>query len=115
MHCWINATAGRYVQDGMNDEEAQALRAEGLDPDDPPCVLRSTLSGGSCQCSMSWPTDLVANRTRPLIRLGGGPTAHVWGLPPGTTRRCRGESSSSLLYSRCPAGAYIQRGGERYD
>jgi hypothetical protein len=26
--------------------------------------------------------------------------------------RCRGESSSSLLYSRCPAPAYLKRGGE---
>jgi hypothetical protein len=35
MRCWINATAGRYVQDGMDDEHAQAPRAEELDPDEP--------------------------------------------------------------------------------
>jgi hypothetical protein len=35
MRRWLNATAGRYVQDGMDDEHAEALRAEGLDPDEP--------------------------------------------------------------------------------
>jgi hypothetical protein len=35
MRCWMNATAGRYVQDGMDDEHAEAVQAEGLDPDDP--------------------------------------------------------------------------------
>ena len=31
----VNRTTGRHVQDGADDEEAQALRAEGFDPDDP--------------------------------------------------------------------------------
>jgi hypothetical protein len=31
----LNRTTGRHVQDGMDDEHAEALRAEGLDPDDP--------------------------------------------------------------------------------
>jgi hypothetical protein len=35
MRCRMNTTAGRYVQDGMDDEHPEALRAEGLDPDDP--------------------------------------------------------------------------------
>jgi hypothetical protein len=38
-------------------------------------------------------------RNRPVIRVGGGPIACVWGLPPRTMPRGRGESSSSLLYS----------------
>jgi hypothetical protein len=33
-----NGTAGCRVQDGVDDEERQALRAEGLDPDDPAVV-----------------------------------------------------------------------------
>lgn len=32
------ATAARCVQVGMDDDERQALRAEGLDPDDPAVV-----------------------------------------------------------------------------
>jgi hypothetical protein len=35
MRCWMSATAGLYVQDGMDAEHAEAVRAEGLDPDDP--------------------------------------------------------------------------------
>ena len=31
----LNRTTGRHVQDDMDDEHAQSLRAEGLDPDDP--------------------------------------------------------------------------------
>ena len=31
----LNRTTGRHVQDGMDDEHAQALRAEGLDPNAP--------------------------------------------------------------------------------
>jgi hypothetical protein len=31
----LNGTTGRHVQDGMDDEHAESLRAEGLDPDDP--------------------------------------------------------------------------------
>ena len=31
----MNRTTGRHVQDGMDDEDAQAQRAEKLDPDDP--------------------------------------------------------------------------------
>jgi hypothetical protein len=30
-----NRDEGRNVQSGVDDEEAKALRAEGLDPDDP--------------------------------------------------------------------------------
>ena len=33
-----NGTARCRVQDGVDDEERQALRAEGLDPDDPAVV-----------------------------------------------------------------------------
>jgi hypothetical protein len=47
-------------------------------------------------------TVLTAPSYRPGICSGGGPIACVWGLPPRTMPRGRGESSSSLLYSRCP-------------
>ena len=33
-----NRTTGARVQDGVDKEEAQALRTEGLDPDDPAVV-----------------------------------------------------------------------------
>ena len=35
---WGTSATGRHVQHGMDDEDAQALRAEGLDPDDPAIV-----------------------------------------------------------------------------
>jgi len=34
-HRRVNRTTGWHVQGGMDDEHGQALRAEGLDPDDP--------------------------------------------------------------------------------
>jgi len=35
MRFWGNRKAGGSVQSGVDDEEREALRAEGLDPDDP--------------------------------------------------------------------------------
>jgi hypothetical protein len=43
---WGTSTTGRYVQDGVDDGSAQALRAEGFDPDDP-AVVRWELSLGA--------------------------------------------------------------------
>jgi hypothetical protein len=46
-----NRRTGPHVQDGVDDEDAQALRAEGFDPDDPAVIERSTLSDGNCRYS----------------------------------------------------------------
>ncbi len=44
--------AGAASNPGMDDEEREAVRAEGFDPDDPAVVAaRWIVCGGNCRCS----------------------------------------------------------------
>jgi hypothetical protein len=47
-----NHNDGSHVQDGVDDDERQALRAEGLDPDDPAVIAAIDL--------VRWELSLVA-------------------------------------------------------
>jgi hypothetical protein len=54
-----NRTNGRHVQGGVDDEDAQALRAEGFDPDDPAVIAVIELVSACGAALLEICTDLI--------------------------------------------------------